>query len=129
MTNQIEVGSLVKVYPDGTRAVDDVTFDVEAGELFGFLGPNGAGKTTAIRILVTLLPKTSGIARVGGHDVARDPEPVRRMIGYAGQFIGVDVDLTRWCSSTSRPPVSIPRPETRCGSTSGSSTGTGPRSS
>ncbi|HJP65929.1 MAG TPA: ATP-binding cassette domain-containing protein [Actinomycetota bacterium] len=94
MSDVIDVESLVKVYPDGTRAVDGVTFRVEAGEMFGFLGPNGAGKTTAIRILVTLLPKTSGRAVVGGHEVDRDAERVRQMIGYAGQFIGVDIDLT-----------------------------------
>ena len=90
----VDVASLVKVYPDGTRAVDGVTFSVAEGEMFGFLGPNGAGKTTTIRILVTLLPATSGTASVGGHDVARAAESVRSMIGYAGQFIGVDVDLT-----------------------------------
>src|SRR5207244_4032955 len=69
LTALVEVESLVKVYPDGTRAVDDVSFQVEPGEIFGFLGPNGAGKTTAIRILVTLLPRTSGTARVAGYDV------------------------------------------------------------
>jgi daunorubicin resistance ABC transporter ATP-binding subunit len=90
----IEVENLVKVYPDGTRAVDDVSFEVRAGEIFGFLGPNGAGKTTTIRILVTLLPRTSGSARVAGLEVDREPEAIRRMIGYAGQFIGIDVDLT-----------------------------------
>ena len=94
MSELIEVTGLTKVYPDGTRAVDDVTFQVRAGEVFGFLGPNGAGKTTTIRILVTLLPKTAGAAAVGGFDVDREPEPIRKMIGYAGQFIGVDVDLT-----------------------------------
>lgn len=94
MNSLIEVQDLVKVYPDGTRAVDDVSFEVNQGEVFGFLGPNGAGKTTTIRILVTLLPKTSGSARVGGFGVDEDPESIRNMIGYAGQFIGVDVDLT-----------------------------------
>ncbi|HEX6207805.1 MAG TPA: ATP-binding cassette domain-containing protein [Actinomycetota bacterium] len=93
MTKLIEVESLTKVYPDGTRAVDDVSFHVEEGEMFGFLGPNGAGKTTTIRILVTLLPKTSGSARVGGIEVSEDPDTVRRSIGYAAQFIGVDDDL------------------------------------
>lgn len=94
VANLIEVEDLVKVYPDGTRAVDAVSFTVGEGELFGFLGPNGAGKTTAIRVLVTLLPKTSGRATVGAYDVERDPEPVRKMIGYAAQFIGIDDDLT-----------------------------------
>jgi daunorubicin resistance ABC transporter ATP-binding subunit len=94
MSGLIEVENLVKVYPDGTKAVDDVSFDVSAGEIFGFLGPNGAGKTTIIRILVTLLPKTSGSARIDGVEVSADPEFVRKMIGYAAQFIGVDDDLT-----------------------------------
>ena len=93
-TNLIEVEDLTKVYPDGTRAVDGVSFSVSEGEMFGFLGPNGAGKTTTIRILVTLLPRTGGRAVVGGVEVAEDPEAVRRMIGYAAQFIGVDDDLT-----------------------------------
>jgi ABC-2 type transport system ATP-binding protein len=90
----IEVQGLEKVYPDGTRAVDRIDFEVRPGEIFGFLGPNGAGKTTTIRILVTLLPKTAGRALVGGHEVDTEPEAIRRMIGYAGQFIGIDVDLT-----------------------------------
>jgi daunorubicin resistance ABC transporter ATP-binding subunit len=94
MAQLIEVEDLVKVYPDGTRAVDGVSFDVPEGELFGFLGPNGAGKTTIIRILVTLLPRTSGTARIGGFDVGAQAEQVRRMIGYAAQFIGVDDDLS-----------------------------------
>jgi ABC-2 type transport system ATP-binding protein len=94
MTHVVEVADLVKVYPDGTRAVDGVSFHVSAGEIFGFLGPNGAGKTTIIRILVTLLPKTSGSAVVGGMEVTQDPESVRKMIGYAAQFIGIDDDLT-----------------------------------
>jgi daunorubicin resistance ABC transporter ATP-binding subunit len=74
--------------------VDDVSFNVRTGEIFGFLGPNGAGKTTTIRILVTLLSKTSGSARVGGHHIEREADDIRKMIGYAGQFIGIDVDLT-----------------------------------
>ena len=68
----IEVSDLVKVYGE-TRAVDEVSFDVDRGELFGFLGPNGAGKTTTIRILSTLLRPTSGAARVAGYDVTAEP--------------------------------------------------------
>ncbi|RPI22118.1 MAG: ATP-binding cassette domain-containing protein, partial [Actinobacteria bacterium] len=85
----IEVRDLVKVYGKDVTAVDGITFDVAEGEVFGFLGPNGAGKTTTIRILVTRLLPTAGTARVGGIDVTADPNAVRRMIGYAGQFIGV----------------------------------------
>jgi len=86
----VEVLDLVKVYPGGTRAVDGVTFSVDAGEVFGFLGPNGAGKTTTIRILATLLAATSGAARVAGFDVAQAPAEVRRRIGYASQSVALD---------------------------------------
>ncbi len=89
----VEVSELVKVYPGGVRALDGVTFDVEAGEVFGFLGPNGAGKTTAIRILVTLLRPTSGRAAIDGIDVTADPDAIRHRVGYAAQFIGIDNDL------------------------------------
>ncbi|HWT45421.1 MAG TPA: ABC transporter ATP-binding protein [Vicinamibacterales bacterium] len=66
-------------------AVDDVTFDVKAGEIFGFLGSNGAGKSTTIRMLCGLLKPTSGTATVGGVDVTSDPEGVKRRIGYMSQ--------------------------------------------
>ena len=86
----VEVESLVKDYPGGTRALDNVSFAGEDGEIFGFLGPNGAGKTTTIRILATLLRATSGSARVAGLDVAREPAEVRRRIGYASQAVALD---------------------------------------
>jgi ABC-2 type transport system ATP-binding protein len=86
----IEVDSLIKVYPGGTRAVDDISFAVDGGEFFGFLGPNGAGKTTTIRILATLLRATGGEARVSGVDVAADPATVRSRIGFAMQTVAVD---------------------------------------
>jgi len=99
----IVVKDLVKVYggrgvgPSGSevvRAVDNVSFTVPEGEFFGFLGPNGAGKTTTIKIIATLLGKTSGRVTVGGHDVDREGEAVRKIIGYAGQSAGVDGELT-----------------------------------
>ena len=90
----IEVADLVKVYPGGRRALDGVTFSVPSGEVFGLLGPNGSGKTTMVRILVTLLRRTEGTARVAGIDTDTEPGRVRPLIGYAGQFIGVDDDLT-----------------------------------
>jgi ABC-type multidrug transport system ATPase subunit len=88
------VEGLVKVYPAGATALAGLSFVVERGEIFGFLGPNGSGKTTATRILVTLLGKSSGQARVGGFDTEREPARVRELIGYAGQAIGIDDDLT-----------------------------------
>lgn len=90
----IEVQDLVKVYSAGTRALDGVSFSVGAGEIFGFLGPNGSGKTTTVRILVTLLQKTSGIARICGFDTNREARQVRRAIGWAGQSVGVDDDFS-----------------------------------
>jgi ABC-2 type transport system ATP-binding protein len=93
----IEAEDLVKVYrgrTTTTTALEGISFSVERGEIFGLLGPNGSGKTTTVRILVTLLRKTSGIARVGGFDTDRQPGQVREVIGYAGQSIGVEEDLT-----------------------------------
>ncbi|MFL6335942.1 MAG: ATP-binding cassette domain-containing protein [Pyrinomonadaceae bacterium] len=74
----------------GLTAVDALNISVGRGEVFGLLGPNGAGKTTVIRMLTTLLPPTSGIARVAGFDVARRPAEVRRRIGYVPQLLSVD---------------------------------------
>jgi ABC-2 type transport system ATP-binding protein len=91
----VEVTGLVKTYRGGgVPAVAGITFGIAPGEIFGLLGPNGSGKTTIVRILVTLLRQTGGTARVGGYDTRRDPLEVRKLIGYAGQFTGVDDDLT-----------------------------------
>jgi ABC-2 type transport system ATP-binding protein len=79
---------------DGFTAVDAISFDVAAGEVFGFLGANGAGKTTAIRMLTGLLAPTSGAARVAGHDVATEAERVKRSIGYMSQRFSLYEDLT-----------------------------------
>jgi ABC-2 type transport system ATP-binding protein len=89
----VEVEGLVKTYRSraGTvEAVRGVDLRVEAGEVFGFLGPNGAGKSTTVKMLTTLLSITSGIARVAGIDVAREPDRVRRRIGVALQEAGLD---------------------------------------
>ena len=84
---------LTKVFGDLT-AVNNVSFNVDDGELFGFLGPNGAGKTTTINILTTLTRPTGGGATVGGFDVAAHPDKVRGVIGLVPQEITVDDDLT-----------------------------------
>jgi len=75
-------------------AVDAMTISVDRGEVFGLLGPNGAGKTTAIKMLITLLPPTSGTAQVAGFDITRNAGKVRRVIGYVPQMISVDPSLT-----------------------------------
>ena len=94
----IDVRHLVKVYggprQEAVKAVDDVSFFVRDGEFFGFLGPNGAGKTTTMKIITTLLAKTAGTVRVAGLDVEHRGPDIRRMIGYTGQSIGVDGELT-----------------------------------
>ena len=93
--NSVEVSHLVKQYGDYT-AVDDISFTVKEGAFFGFLGPNGAGKTTTMRILSTLLKKTSGDVKVSGFDVEADPNGVRHSIGFAMQDISLDNMATGW---------------------------------
>jgi ABC-2 type transport system ATP-binding protein len=89
----IEVKSLTKKFGDFT-AVDGVSFEVGRGAIFGFLGANGAGKSTTIRMLCGLLDPTSGTATVGGFDVGREPERVKRIIGYMSQKFSLYEDLT-----------------------------------
>ena len=89
----IEVKSIVKKFGDFT-AVDGVSFTVESGEVFGLLGPNGAGKSTLIRMLVTLLPPTSGSAAINGFDVVKRSDDVRRSIGVIPQAMTSDLELT-----------------------------------
>ena len=90
----IEVKRLVKSYPKGVRALDGVSFDVEAGSVFGLLGPNGAGKSTTVKILTTLSRPDQGEASVAGLDVLRRPDRVRRAIGCVAQSSGVDVNAS-----------------------------------
>ncbi len=85
----IVVDDLRKRYGE-VQALDGVSFGVREGEVFALLGPNGAGKSTTVRVLVTLTTPDSGSASVAGHDVHRDPEAVRRTIGYVAQEAGVD---------------------------------------
>jgi ABC-2 type transport system ATP-binding protein len=94
LPNVIEVTDLVQVYADGTRAVEGVSFKVEEGQFFGFLGPNGAGKSTTIKVLTTLLRKTSGKAIVAGYDVDTQANDIRKIIGVQSQETTLDSDLT-----------------------------------
>ena len=92
--NSIEVEGLVREFKKGPRAVDGIDLRVEPGEIYGFLGPNGAGKSTTVLMLTTLLPPTSGTARVGGYDVVKEGPKVRSVIGAALQEAALDPMLT-----------------------------------
>ena len=89
----IEVERLTKKFGE-LVAVNEVSFEVRAGEVFGLLGPNGAGKTTLIRMLTTLTPPTSGTARVAGHDIRQDADGVRQAMGVIPQALTSDPELT-----------------------------------
>ena len=93
MPAAIDVRHIVKKFDDFT-AVDDISFTVRRGEIFGLLGPNGAGKSTLIRMLTTLIPPTSGTAEVDGIDVVADPNGVRKVIGVIPQALTSDLELS-----------------------------------
>lgn len=90
----VEVSDLVKIYSDGTAALDGLTFTVEQSEIYGLIGPNGAGKTTTLRIIATLLKPTLGFVRVLGFNVVGQAEKVRRIISYLPEEAGVYGNLT-----------------------------------
>lgn len=90
--NTITVENLGKTYGD-FKAVDDVSFDVKKGEIFGYLGANGAGKSTTIKMLIGLVRPTSGGAEVAGHNIVTDAAAVRRSIGYVSQKFSLYLDL------------------------------------
>jgi len=91
----IELENLTHRY-DRITAVNDISLQVQEGEIFGFIGPNGAGKTTTMRVLSTLLRPTAGEARVAGCSVRDDPRGVRRQIGYMPDFFGVYDEMRVW---------------------------------
>ena len=91
----IEVHDLTKQFGNLT-AVNKITFQVEAGEIFAFLGPNGAGKTTTIKMLTTLLHPTAGRVRINGHDPVHDQDAARRAFGIVFQDPSTDDELTAW---------------------------------
>jgi len=90
----IQAAQLVREFKKGPRAVDGIDLEVAPGEIYGFLGPNGAGKSTTVHMLTTLLPPTSGTARVAGYDVVHDGPQVRARIGAALQEAALDPLLT-----------------------------------
>lgn len=95
----IRIEHLSKIFPgknNSVTAVDDVSFDVKRGEIFGLLGPNGAGKSTIIRILTTLLHPTSGTAFVDTYEITRDAEKIRGIIGVCPQNSTLDLELTAY---------------------------------
>ena len=93
MSKMIEISGLNKDY-SGKKVVDGLDLEVGHGELFGFLGPNGAGKTTTIRILTTLTKPSSGMVRINGIDVAKDPAHVKSEFGIVQQHLSLNRDLT-----------------------------------
>lgn len=95
----IDVEGLTKQFstdPKATPAVDDLSFRVQPGEVFGLLGPNGAGKTTTLRMLCTVLKPTAGFATIAGHDVATEAHRVREKIGFLSANTGVYDRMTAW---------------------------------
>src|SRR5207344_619439 len=90
----IEAEGLVRTFKGDIRAVDGIDLRIEPGEIYGFLGPNGAGKSTTVHMLTTLLPPTSGTARVAGYDIVKQGPQVRRAIGAALQEAALDPLLT-----------------------------------
>jgi ABC-2 type transport system ATP-binding protein len=89
----LETSSLTRLF-GSMIAVDAISFSIEPGEMFGLLGPNGAGKSTTIKMLTTLLPPSSGQAKIAGYDVLRQAADVRRVIGYVPQALSADGTLT-----------------------------------
>ena len=90
----VETFKLTKIYQNCQIALNDVTLRIEPGCVLGLLGPNGAGKTTTISILTTTLAPTSGVVRVGNHDVSREASHIRREVGIIFQRPSLDLNLT-----------------------------------
>src|SRR5882672_4484295 len=89
----IKIENLVKSF-GAKRAVDDISFTVERGEVLGFLGPNGAGKSTTMRMITGFMPPTSGAITVGGYDVGESPIEAKRLIGYLPENAAAYPDMT-----------------------------------
>ncbi|MEM3966140.1 MAG: ATP-binding cassette domain-containing protein, partial [Thermoplasmata archaeon] len=94
MGTVINVKDLTKIYNNKVKAVNNVSFSVNEGEIFGLLGPNGAGKTTILKILATLIKPTEGNVRIFDYDILKDKQKIREIIGYVPQDLSVDSALT-----------------------------------
>jgi ABC-2 type transport system ATP-binding protein len=92
----IKAKNVVRRFPGGITAVDDISFDVKKGEIFAFLGPNGAGKSTTIKMLTTMLRPSSGELRLAGHDVTRERDQARKAFGIVFQDPSLDEELTAY---------------------------------
>ena len=95
MTTALQIQNLTRRFGN-LVAVDNISFEIQKGEIFGLLGPNGAGKTTTLSMLSTMLSPTSGSARVNGIDTEKDPDGVRKSIGIVFQDQSLDEELTAW---------------------------------
>jgi ABC-2 type transport system ATP-binding protein len=95
MTVALQIQNLSRHFND-LVAVDNISFEIRQGEIFGLLGPNGAGKTTTLSMLATMLEPTSGSATVNGIDIRKDPDGVRKSIGIVFQDQSLDEELTAW---------------------------------
>ena len=91
----IEVKHLVKKYGDHT-AVDDLSFTLESGKIYGFLGPNGAGKSTTMNMMTGYIASTSGEILINGHDILKEPEEAKKCIGYLPEIPPLYIDMTVW---------------------------------
>ena len=92
MASVIRLDNLTKTYGKGDKAltaINKLSFDVQAGQIYGFLGPNGAGKTTTVRMMTSILPPTSGWAKIAGFDVTKEPELVRANVGVLTEQHGL----------------------------------------
>ena len=94
LTHMIEVSDLTHVYKGGTKALDNLSFSVEKGEIIGLLGPNGAGKSTAVKLITGILKPTSGSVKVAGMEVSRNLDAIRKLIGFMPQETALYQDLT-----------------------------------
>jgi len=95
MSSIIQISNLTLLH-QSRAIIDDLTFSVEEGDIFGFVGPNGAGKTTLIRIMTTLLAPTHGDVLIDGHSVRSSPKLVRKVMGYVPEICGFYPDMTAW---------------------------------